>query len=313
MAALHRLALWLSLLGGGVWLLGLAGGWWLSTRAIRPIEEISATAAKIATGDLSHRINTARTDDELGRLAVVLNSTFARLDAAFTQQAQFTSDASHELRTPLSVILMQTQTALSRERSPEAYRETLEACQRAAQRMRRLIASLLELARLDAGQEPLLQSRFDLGPIAGQALELLAPLAAERGVTVHQELAHAPCRGDADRVAQVVTNVVSNAILQQRSNGHVWVETKREGRFSVVTVADDGPGISSEDLPRIFERFYRADKSRTGTTGGTGLGLAISKAIVEAHGGSIEVASLPGQGATFTVRFLSDVDATPAR
>ena len=149
-------------------LLGLAGGWWVATRAIRPIEAISATAVKIAGGDLSQRINAADTESELGRLAGVLNSTFARLEAAFAQQARFTSDASHELRTPVSVILSQTQTALSRERTSSEYREALEACQRAARRMRKLTESLLELARLDAGQEPMKRERFDLSRIVAR-------------------------------------------------------------------------------------------------------------------------------------------------
>src|SRR5204863_3265733 len=133
--------------------LGLAGGWWIATRAIQPIADISATATKIAAGDLSQRISAADAENELGRLASVLNSTFARLEAAFAQQARFTADASHELRTPVSVILTQTQTALSRPRTEAEYREALEACQRAAQRMRKLTNSLLELARLDAGQD----------------------------------------------------------------------------------------------------------------------------------------------------------------
>ncbi len=135
-AAMRRLALWLVAAGTAVLALGLAGGWWAATRAIRPIEAISATAVKIAGGDLSQRINAADTDSELGRLAGVLNSTFARLEATFTQQARFTSDASHELRTPVSVILSQTQTALARERPAPEYREALEACQRAARRMK---------------------------------------------------------------------------------------------------------------------------------------------------------------------------------
>ena len=162
LAAMRRLALWLAAAGGAVLVLGLAGGWWVATRAIRPIEAISATAVKIAGGDLSQRINAADTDSELGRLAGVLNSTFARLEAAFAQQAQFTSDASHELRTPVSVILTQTQTALSRERTSPEYREALEACQRAARRMKALTESLLELARLDAGQEPMKRERVRL-------------------------------------------------------------------------------------------------------------------------------------------------------
>ena len=138
LAAMRRLTLWLGAAGAAVLVLGLAGGWWVATRAIQPIEAISATAVKIAGGDLSQRINAADTDSELGRLAGVLNSTFARLEAAFTQQARFTSDASHELRTPVSVILSQTHTALSRQRPGPEYREALEACQRAARRMNTL-------------------------------------------------------------------------------------------------------------------------------------------------------------------------------
>jgi HAMP domain-containing protein len=156
---LRRTALILAGVGGGILLLGLAGGWWIAGRTIRPIGDISTAAVKIAGGDLSQRINATDTQSELGRLVAVLNSTFARLDAAFEQQRQFTSDAAHELRTPVTVMLTQTQTALNRERSAGEYRDTVEACQRAAQRMRRLIESLLELARLDAGQEPMKRSR----------------------------------------------------------------------------------------------------------------------------------------------------------
>ncbi|MGN6554738.1 MAG: histidine kinase dimerization/phospho-acceptor domain-containing protein [Verrucomicrobiota bacterium] len=152
LAELRRTSWILFSVGGIILLLGLAGGWWLASRAIRPIQGISAAALKIAAGDLSQRIDVAETESELGQLASVLNSTFTRLEAAFTQQQQFASDAAHELRTPVSVMLTQTQTALHRERSAAEYRETVEACQRSAQRMRRLLESLLELARLDAGQ-----------------------------------------------------------------------------------------------------------------------------------------------------------------
>lgn len=302
LAGLRELAFWLTGLGGTVLLLGLAGGWWLATRAIRPIDDISAAAAKIAGGDLSHRIDTADTHNELGRLAAVLNSTFARLDAAFTQQARFTADASHELRTPVSVILTQTQMALSRERSAADYRETLEACQRAAQRMRRLIESLLELARLDAGQEPLQRASFDLGRTAQDCIELVRPLAVDRHIPLHCELPAVPCFGDSERLAQVVTNLLTNAIVHNQPGGEVRVSAHLENGFALLTVADTGPGIPAEELPRLFERFHRTDQSRTGATGGTGLGLAISKAIIDAHGGTLTVESQPGAGTSFTFR-----------
>ncbi len=305
LASLRRLALVLSALGSIVMVLGLAGGWWLATRAIRPIGDISAAAATIAGGNLSHRINTENTDNELGELATVLNSTFARLEGAFARQQQFTADASHELRTPIAVILSQTQATLARERNSAEYRETLEACQRAAQRMRRLTESLLALARLDAGQESLKRERIDLSQTVRESLELLRPLAEDRHIRIHSELATTECLGDSERLAQVISNLLSNAILHNTSDGEVRVVTRRENDSALLVVADTGPGIPAEDLPRIFERFYRADKSRTGATGGTGLGLAICKAIVAAHGGSIDVACPASGGATFTVRLPS--------
>ena len=300
LAAMQRLALWLAMAGSAVLLLGLVGGGWLASRAIRPIEDISATATKIAAGDLSQRINAADTESELGRLAAVLNSTFARLEAAFEHQARFTSDASHELRTPVSVILSQTQTALSRDRSTVEYREALESCQRAAQRMRRLAESLLELARLDAGQEPIKREPFDLARVARDCLELVRPLANERGLKMLLEVSACPCRGDAERVGQVVTNLLTNAIQFNRDGGEIKLTTRSENGAVLLTVSDTGLGIPPEDLPHVFERFYRVDKSRS--RGHTGLGLAICKAIVDAHGGAIEVSSQPGVGSTFTVK-----------
>ncbi len=302
LAAMHRLALWLAAAGSGVLLVGLAGGWWLATRAIHPIEAISATAVKIAGGDLSQRISAEDTDSELGRLASVLNSTFARLEAAFAHQARFTSDASHELRTPVSVILSQTQSALSRERASDEYRQALEACQRAAQRMRLLTESLLELARLDAGQELMKRERFDLARVTRDCVEMLRPLAAERRIEIRYELPETPCAGDAERIAQVATNLLTNAIQFNREGGEVRVSARAENGTAQLTVTDNGQGIPADDLPHIFERFYRVEKSRSRKQGHSGLGLAISKAIVDAHGGSIEVMSEGSGGSSFTVK-----------
>ena len=299
---LNLTALKLAGAGGIILLLGLAGGGWLVSRAIRPIEDISATAVKISAGDLSQRINVAETESELGRLAAVLNSTFARLETAFTQQQQFTADAAHELRTPVSVILTQTQTALTRERTAAEYRETIEACQRASQRMRRLMESLLELARLDAGQESLKRVRFDFSKMIAGAIESVRPLAEERGVKFLPELGSLEITGDSERLAQVIANLLANAIQYNPPGGEVRLKLESPPGLAVLTVADTGPGISNEDLPHVFERFYRGDKSRTASNGNAGLGLAIAKAVVEAHGGTMEVASQTGTGTTFTVR-----------
>jgi two-component system OmpR family sensor kinase len=253
---------------------------------------------------LSQRINVAEAESELGQLAAVLNATFARLEAAFAQQQQFTSDAAHELRTPVSVMLTQAQAALNRERTAPEYRETVEACQRAAQRMRKLIESLLALTRLDAGQEVLKRLRFDFSKTVSDCVELVKPMAEERGIKISTALEPVEITGDSERLAQVVTNLLTNAIQYNRAEGAVNVTLELQNGFAVLTVADSGAGIPPEDLPRVFERFYRAEKSRTGA-GNSGLGLAISKAIVEAHGGGIEVSSELDRGTIFTVRLAA--------
>lgn len=299
-AELRKFAGLLAVIGGTVLIAGLLGGWWLVTKAIRPVEEISATAERIAAGDRSQRINTGETDSELGRLAGVLNKTFARLEASFDQQAQFTADAAHELRTPVAVLLTQAQSALARERSAGEYRETIEACQRAAQRMRGLIESLLELARLDAGQEPLHRTDCDLSKIAAESVELIRPLAEKRGIAIHAELSPTKCHCDGERIAQVATNLLCNAIEYNRNGGGVEITTTHGDGRAILTVRNTGLGIPAADLPRIFERFHRADKART--PGHAGLGLAIAQAIVRAQNGSITAESTEGQGATFTVR-----------
>jgi two-component system, OmpR family, sensor kinase len=303
--AIHRSAWWLGGAGGAVLLLGLAGGSWLAARAIRPIEDISATATQISAGNLSERITVADTENELGRLAGVLNSTFARLEAAFAQQRHFTSDAAHELRTPVTVILTQTQSALARERTNAEYRETLLACERAARRMRGLIEPLLELARLDAGQAVIKREPCDLARVARECIDLVQPLAAERQIIIHEELPELSCVGDAERLGQVITNLLSNAIHYNKPGGKVHLTGAVHNGTISLSVTDSGHGISAEDLPHVFERFYRADKSRAQANGRTGLGLAISKAIVEAHGGAITVVSKLGTGSTFKVSLPS--------
>ncbi len=281
----------------------LLGGHWLVGRSLRPIAEISSAAAKIAAGNLDERIATSDTYSELGELARVLNATFARLEASFIRQARFTADAAHELRTPLSVLLTHTQNALAVGCASEEHREAFAACQRAAQRMRSLIESLLWLARLDSGAQSLRIVRFDLSVRVADCLELLRPLAEKRGITIRADLAPAECLGDPGQIDQVVANLLTNAIDHNVENGEVRVATEAGPRGATLRVADSGPGIAAAHLPRIFDRFFRADESRSRSSGGVGLGLAIAKAITEAHGGSVLVESEPGRGATFTAVF----------
>ncbi|MEW6305600.1 MAG: ATP-binding protein [Verrucomicrobiota bacterium] len=301
LAELTRLAFGLTAAACGVLALGLAGGWWLSTRAIRPIEDISQTAVKIANGDLDQRINVTDADSELGQLARVLNNTFDRLKSAFARQVQFTADASHELRTPVSVILSQTQTTLKRERTPAEYQETIVSCQRAAQRMRQLVEALLILARQDSGDAAPRREPCELDRVVTDAVDLLRPLAVERNVSLQTDLKPTPFIGDAQLLGQVATNLISNAIYYNRPGGNVTVQLAPEADGAKLVVSDTGQGIAAEDLPHIFERFYRADKSRTAPDNHTGLGLAIVKGIVEAHAGKVTVTSEPGKGSVFTV------------
>lgn len=293
---------WLAALGGMVLVLGLAGGAWLAARAIAPIEDISAAATRIAAGHLDERIAVVENGSELDGLAAVLNDTFTRLDAAFAEQARFTSDAAHELRTPVSVMLAQAQLALARPRSADEYRETIATTQRAAQRMHGLIESLLSLATLDARAEPLQAQPCDLADLAREQLELIRPLADERRIALATDFATAPCAADPGRLAQVLTNLLSNAVKYSRPGDTVRLSTTRDNGHALVRITDTGPGIAPAHLPHLFERFYRADASRNRTTGGTGLGLAICKAIADAHRGTLEVTSTEGGGSTFTLR-----------
>jgi heavy metal sensor kinase len=310
-AALRRFALWLLAAGGAVLAFGLGGGWWLATRAIRPIENIIAAASRISEGKLSERVSGASADSELGRLASVLNSTFARLEAAFARQQQFTTDASHELRTPLAVLISEAQTALARQRTAPEYRETLEYSLAAAQQMRRLTDALLELSRFDANQDQIPRSPLNLAPLAHPCVERLQPFARDKQVQIHCDLQPATVLGNADRFGQVVTNLVSNAIHYNKPSGEIRVSTRLENGEAVLVVADTGQGIGEDDLPHIFERFYRADKSRSRSEGRYGLGLAICKAIVEGEGGRIEVTSRLGEGSSFTVHLPAQA-ARPA-
>jgi signal transduction histidine kinase len=302
LAGLRQFAWWLCVVGVTVCAAGIAGGAWLIKKALRPIHTISTAAQSIATGDLSQRIPTQDTESELGQLATVLNTTFARLEAAFARQSRFTADAAHELRTPLAVILLQTQNGLASDHLTEEQREAFAATQRAAQRMRRLTDSLLTLARLDSGEPGAGRVPCELDRVAGETVRLLQPLAAQHGASLTTELAPAPCLGNADELAQVVTNLVGNALTHNRPGVGVHVKTGIQDLYAVLTVKDTGQGIAPTDLPHLFERFYRVEKARTTAGGHTGLGLAITQAIVTTHGGTISAESRPGEGTVMTVR-----------
>ena len=302
LAVLRRSAWQLGAAGLTILGLGLAGGWWAGGRSLQPLAAMTIKADHLSAGNLGERLPVADPGDELGQLATVLNAMLGRLDSAFTEQTRFISDAAHELRTPVTIMLTQTQTALLRERPAVEYRASLEACQRAATRMRQLIESLLALARLDAGDQLMKRLRFDLAHAAHEQVELLTPLAAARNITFQQDLPPLAMEGDPDYLTLVVANLLTNAIHYNREGGGIRVRLQREAAAAVLTVSDTGEGMAPAALARIFDRFYRADQSRSLPAGRTGLGLAITKSIVEAHRGTISVESTPGTGTTFTVR-----------
>lgn len=288
--------------GWAVLTLGVVGGGWLSGRTLRPIAAMSNMAKSISVENLSQRIDLAETDSELGQLARVLNQTFDRLQSAFEHQLRFTADASHELRTPLAVILSQTELSLSKPRSSDEYRAALETCQRASRRMKSLIDSLLLLARFDAGHPDLQWHALDLAEVTTESVELLRPLADARKITLTNETTSLSLVGDRERLGQVVTNLLANAIRYNQEGGRVDVRVERVNGHAVVSVSDNGIGIAAEELPNIFRRFYRVDKARTRSDGGSGLGLAICQSVVEAHGGELTARSEPQQGTTLEVR-----------
>ena len=293
----------LTLAGGAVLCLGMGGGWWLTSQALKPLDRIRWAATRIAAGCLSERIDPRGAGRELGELVSVLNATFSRLEAAFERQRRFTADAAHELRTPLAVLISETQTTLARERTAHEYRETVNVCLETAQQMRQLTQSLLGLAQVEAGAPASAPKPTDLAQIAGESVERLRPLLSPTGLTLETHLAPSMVNGDPFQLGQVMTNLVTNAIHYNRPGGSIIIRTRADAEGVLLEVQDTGRGIAREDIPHLFERFYRGDKSRSRADGRYGLGLSITQAIVEAHGGTVTVESEYGRGSNFRVRF----------
>jgi heavy metal sensor kinase len=298
-AALQRLAWQIAAGGATLWSIGLLGGWWLAGRVIRPIDAISRTASRIAGGNLTERIDIAGADNELSRLSQVLNDTFDRLAASIERQREFTADASHELRTPLTVILSEITRGMKRERGTDEYREILANCNHAAGRMRTLVEALLVLARQDGDPQDVVRVPTDLAETAADAVEMLKPLASQCGITVEARLDPAICMAEPQSLAIAAGNLLTNAIRHQPAGGTATIRTFSENGRAFLEVADTGPGIAPEHLPRLFDRFYRVDPARGSDGGHAGLGLAIVKAIADNHHGTISVESAVGEGSVF--------------
>jgi signal transduction histidine kinase len=281
--------------------MGLIVGSWLITRAVRPVEQIKATAVEVSRGKLSARVPANNPDSELGQLSSVLNATFARLEAAFERQQQFTSDAAHELRTPLAIMISEAQTCLARPRGAAEYKQGLEDCLDTAQQMRKLTDTLLALAHLDVDTADAQCTEIDLADVALHCIGQLQPLASSREITLKHDLSPAQVINVPERIRLVMINLLMNAISYNRPGGEVLVTTRNVGVHASLTVADTGIGIGAADLPHIFDRFYRVDKVRSRSGGHAGLGLSICRAILDAEGGTVDVQSEIGKGTIFTV------------
>lgn len=279
------------------------GGLFIANRALRPIVAITREAQAISAQQLDRRINLDLPDDEVGRLARTFNAMLARLEGAFRRQRQFTADASHELRTPLTVMKGNIGVTLNRPRGAEDYRNTLMQVESEVDRLSRLADDLLLLARADSGGALIQLDDIDLVALTRRVVEDLHPLAKAKALSLNLSTPNTlPLRGDPDRLQRVLYNLIENAIkYTQHGSIDVCLEAASPVR---ITVSDSGPGITPEHLEHVFERFYRADPSRT-STNGTGLGLAIAHSIVDAHGGTIQIDSHIGQGTTVAVTLPS--------
>lgn len=282
------------------------GGYGLARRALAPVGQMADRARTITAERLGERLPVVSPDDELGHLAAVFNETFARLEQSFEQLRRFTADASHELRTPLTAIRSVGEVGLREHRDGNAYREIIGSMLEEADRLGRLVDSLLTLSRADTGQVKLTLEYVDLTELAHEVTNHLGVLAEEKRQSLSVE-ATAPVYATVDRLVlrQAVINLVDNAIKYTPEGGCVRVVVRDQPSGPTLEVIDTGPGIAAEYRERIFDRFYRVDKARSRGLGGTGLGLSIARWAVEAHGGRIGLESEEGKGSIFQIRLPS--------
>ncbi len=283
--------------GLGALLLSVIIAIWLANLITRPLRRMAAVASAVDSGDLSHRID-YRGDDEVGVLAEAFNHMMDRLEEGFRLQRDFVSDASHELRSPLTVLRGRIEQLADHSGDRQAVDAEATELMREVRRMERLTEDMLTLAKAERGG--LVQRRRMPIDDFVEDLRRDLPLLGSRHYDVESNL-HGELQADPDRLAQVLRNLVTNAVRHTGPDGHIEISIGSENGSAVFAVVDDGTGIEPDQLGRIFDRFHRTDEGRSRAEGGSGLGLAIARAIVEAHGGTISASSTPGQGAT--VRF----------
>jgi two-component system, OmpR family, sensor kinase len=285
--------------------LGLAAlsGLALARRALRPISETADAVKRISDRNLNEKLPEPGTNDEIDRLIKVFNELLGRLDLAFEMQRRFTSDASHEIGTPLTVLRGNTEVALLERHKPEEYESILRSNLEEIERLTQLTSNLLLLARSDSGEPQITKDVLSLNEQVPHIISRLLPLAQDRGITLVVNTGPPVfVEGDRPSLLQIIFNLVSNALRYTPAGGRVEVKIFMDGDHTAkLEVIDTGVGISPQDLPRIFDRFYRTKSARGCEPAGSGLGLAICRTLAEAHGGRIYAQSCPGTGSCFTL------------
>ncbi|MDW8272346.1 MAG: heavy metal sensor histidine kinase [Bacteroidota bacterium] len=286
-----------------VLVVAVLGGYWLARYSLRQVEVLTRAAQEITAHHLSKRLPMPPVNDEIAQLTATLNEMIARLEQSFKQIQQFTSDASHELRTPLAILIGELELMLRRPHTVEEYQAALASALEEVMRLSKVVEGLLELSRAESGQVAMETELFNISELVEQVCQDFALLAEEQQISLRCDIQpFIQVIGDRHRLQQVVINLLDNALKYTPSGGTVQVTLRIEQQRVHLSVRDTGIGIPAEDLPYIFNRFYRVDKARSRKVGGTGLGLAIARWIVEAHGGTISVESIEGKGTTFHVQ-----------
>jgi heavy metal sensor kinase len=289
-----------------------ATGYAVARRALQPLDSMAKRAEKITAERLDERLPIANPKDELGHLGRVFNETLGRLERSFEQLRRFTADASHELRTPLTAIRSVGEVSLQRTGDAEYYRDIVGSMLEEANRLTKLVDSLLTMSRADAGRIPLQHTEFSVLDLAKEAGSVIEVLAEEKNQTMTVEGdPRVVVRGDRLILRQALINLLDNAVKYSPKGGSVEVRAGARNGDAFVDVRDSGPGIPFEHRSKVFDRFYRLDKSRSREEGGAGLGLSISQWAVEAHGGRIELDCDHGPGCTFRIRIPVAHDADP--
>jgi len=302
---LQKLRFWSLISVFGLAMASGVGGYLLSGMLLRPVRDITEAAAEVGASNLGRRINHQGPDDELKTLADTFDSMIERLERSFAQQRLFVQDASHELRTPLAAIRTNIEVLeMDPEASPEEYKELLDTVKAQTERLTRLSEDLLLLTTSE-GEVPELEP-VATGAVVREVIAQLEPLASQRGVSLAQDGdANVEAMASADLLYRCIQNLVENAIKYAGDGANVRISSRRMEHTTELTVADDGVGVPQEALPHLFDRFYRVDRGRSRREGGTGLGLSIVRELVTCMGGTVSVASEPGNGTTFTIQLAA--------